>query len=115
MREAEKAALASSLGPIRVRLHFPDTTIIQASFTASQPLSAVQQLVSQTALDSVAPGLYLYTTPPKTVLKDMTATLYQLGLVPAAHLYVGCEPKKLKGSAAAAVTGEGYAAPIARR
>jgi hypothetical protein len=107
MRDAEKAALASSLGPIRVRLHFPDATIIQASFAASQPLSAVLQLVTQIALESAAPALYLYTTPPKTVLKDMTATLYQLGLVPAAHLYVGCEPKKLKASVATSITGEG--------
>jgi tether containing UBX domain for GLUT4 len=108
MRDAEKAALASSLAPIPVRLHLPDATIIQASFTASQPLSAVQQLVTQIALESVAPALYVYTTPPKAVLKDMTATLYQLGLVPAAHLYVGCEPKKLKAPAAvAAISGKG--------
>lgn len=167
MREAEKAAVASSLGPIRVRLHFPgqhtptsapciacpnvsrlaapiclecwttccaerlahslrpmlqrpnvctlpalrpvvnpaDATIVQASFTASQPLSAVQQLVSQLALDAVAPALYLYSTPPKTVLKDPTATLYQLKLVPAAHLYVGCEHERLKAPAAAALAG----------
>lgn len=110
MREAEEAARASSLGPIRVRLHFPDATIIQATFSASQPLSAVQQLVTQIALEAVAPALYLYTTPPKTVLKDLTATLYQLQLVPAAHLYVGCEPEKLKAQAAAAVAGEPYPA-----
>jgi hypothetical protein len=41
------------------------------------------------------------------VLKDLTATLYQLKLVPAAHLYVGCDVKKLKGPAAAeAAAGE---------
>ena len=106
MREAESAALAASLGPIRVRLHFPDATIIQATFQASQPLSAVQQLVSQIALEGVGPALYVYTTPPKTVLKDGSATLFQLKLVPAAHLYVGCDAKKLKGEAAAAAAGK---------
>jgi hypothetical protein len=105
MREAESAALAASLGPIRVRLHFPDATIVQAAFQASQPLSAVQQLVSQVALEGVGPALYVYTTPPKTVLKDGSATLFQLKLVPAAHLYVGCDAKKLKGQAAAAAAG----------
>jgi tether containing UBX domain for GLUT4 len=107
MREAEAAALAASLGPVRVRLHFPDATIVQATFESSQPLSAVQQLVTQLSVQALGPALYLYTTPPKTVLKDLTATLYQLKLVPAAHLYVGCDVKKLKGPAAAeAAAGE---------
>jgi hypothetical protein len=92
--------------------HPADATIVQASFTASQPLSAVQQLVSQLALEPVAPALYLYTTPPKTVLKDPTATLYQLKLVPAAHLYVGCEHKRLKAPAAAAVAGGVLSVPF---
>jgi len=33
--------------------------------------------------------LYLYTAPPKAVVKDLSATLYQAGLVPAANLHVG--------------------------
>lgn len=99
---ASQRARSPALCPV---VNPADATIVQASFTASQPLSAVQQLVSQFALDAVAPALYLYTTPPKTVLKDPTATLYQLKLVPAAHLYVGCEHKRLKAPAAAAVAG----------
>lgn len=102
MREAEEASRAAKLAPVRVRLHFPDATIVQASFAASQPLSTVHQLVTQVALPQLAPALYLYTTPPKTVLKDMTATLYQLKLVPAAHLYVGFDEKKVKASAGVA-------------
>jgi len=114
MREAEQAARAAALGPIRVRLHFPDATIVQATFKASQPLSAVQELVTQLSLDPVGPALYLYTTPPKTVLKDPTASLYQLKLVPAAHLYVGCEVKRLKPAAQAAVAAGVYPGPFLR-
>lgn len=95
-RDAEARARAAALAPVRVRLHFPNATILQASFGASQPLSAVQQLVRRVALPSVAPALYLYTTPPKTLLKDAAATLYQLQLVPAAHIHVGCDSGKLQ-------------------
>lgn len=117
LREAEDAAHAAALSPVRVRLHFPDATILQASFRASQPLSAVQQLVAAAALPQLAPALYLYTTPPKTVLKDATATLYQLKLVPAAHLYVGCDAGRLKQQrqqTAAPAGGPGTAGPYLR-
>lgn len=36
-----------------------------------------------------APGLHLYTAPPKTVLRDGGATLLAAGLAPAAVVYVG--------------------------
>jgi hypothetical protein len=88
-----------------VRVHFPDATILQASFSARQPLQAVQQLVRQVAVPRLAPGLYLYTTPPKAVLKDASATLHKLKLVPAAHLYVGCDASKLGGASSPGTAG----------
>jgi hypothetical protein len=41
VRDAEAAARASSLGPVRVRLHFPDGTLLQAAFSATDPLDKV--------------------------------------------------------------------------
>ncbi len=41
--------------------------------------------------------LYLYTAPPKAVLRDTGATLYALQLVPAAHIYVGFHDGAMAG------------------
>jgi hypothetical protein len=58
-----------------------------------------QALAAAITLPGLRPGLYLYTTPPKTLLKDkdLGATLYQAQLVPAAHIHVGFNPDKCGG------------------
>ena len=38
---------------------------------------------------ATAPSWYLFTTPPKQVLRDLRPTLFQAGLVPAAIVYLG--------------------------
>ena len=62
--------------------------ISQASFQATEPLSAVHSFVTACLLPT-APSWYLYTTPPKQVLRDLRHTLFQAGLVPAAIVYLG--------------------------
>lgn len=57
----------------------------------------LQALLCKCADPVLAKALYLFTTPPKTVLKDSEATLHKLQLVPAAHIYVGIDEKKLQG------------------
>jgi hypothetical protein len=54
----------------------------------------LQELLRKVAAPEFAPALYLYTTPPKTLLKDAAASLYSLQLVPAAHIHVGLDEKK---------------------
>ena len=39
LREAAERARAAAFGPIPVRVHFPDGLIIQAAFSALDPLS----------------------------------------------------------------------------
>jgi hypothetical protein len=60
-------------------------------------------LARAVAAPSVAAALYLYTAPPKVVLRerDMAATLYDLKLVPAAHVHVGADAAKQQGGAPA--------------
>ena len=62
--------------------------ILQASFQATELLSAVHSFVKACLLPT-APSWYLYTTPPKQVLRDLRPTLFQAGLVPAAIIYLG--------------------------
>eukprot|EP00882_Tetradesmus_deserticola_P028358 GHRQ01031589.1.p1 GENE.GHRQ01031589.1~~GHRQ01031589.1.p1 ORF type:complete len:403 (+),score=161.86 GHRQ01031589.1:119-1210(+) len=97
-REAESATRASAMGPVRVRLHLPDGTLLQSDFRATDALSKVQELLRKVAAPELAAALYLYTTPPKTLLKDAAATLYSLQLVPAAHIHVGLDESKAQGS-----------------
>lgn len=72
--------------------------------TNAVSLYVVQDLLRKCAAPQLGPALYLYTTPPKTVLKDAAATLYSLQLVPAAHLYVGVDEKKAQGKPMAGLT-----------
>jgi hypothetical protein len=62
-------------------------------------IHVLQELLCKLAAPELAPGLYLYTTPPKTLLKDAAASLYSLQLVPAAHIHVGFDEKKAKAAA----------------
>jgi hypothetical protein len=41
LREAEGAARAAALGPVRVRLHYPDGSLVQAQFAATDCLGTV--------------------------------------------------------------------------
>lgn len=71
----------------------------QAEFAATKPCGDVAALARALVVPSLAPALYLYTTPPKQLLKDMAATLYDLKLVPAAHIHVGVDAGKLPAEA----------------
>ncbi|KAF6257927.1 hypothetical protein COO60DRAFT_1701571 [Scenedesmus sp. NREL 46B-D3] len=99
-REAESAARAAAMGPVRVRLHLPDGTLLQSDFKATDSLSQVQDLLRKVAAPELAAALYLYTTPPKTLLKDAAATLYSLQLVPAAHIHVGLDERRAQAGTA---------------
>ncbi len=61
---------------------------VQANFQATEPLSSLQTFV-KACLTPNGPSWYLFTTPPKQVLKDARPTLFQAGLVPAAIVYIG--------------------------
>jgi hypothetical protein len=69
----------------------PNPTPPQAEFSAAQPASDVAALARAVAAPALAAGLYLYTAPPKAVLreKELAASLWELRLVPAAHVHVG--------------------------
>lgn len=92
LREQDERRRAEQFGPVPVRIHFPDDTIVQAEFKPLEPLSVLQKLVQQ----CIQPELlkwYMYVTPPKQVLKDLTLTVYKAGLLPAANVLIGVESK----------------------
>ncbi|KAL0049556.1 hypothetical protein WJX82_004745 [Trebouxia sp. C0006] len=92
LREQDERRRAEQFGPVPVRIHFPDDTIVQAEFKPLEPLSVLQKLVQQ----CIQPELlkwYMYVTPPKQVLKDLSLTVYKAGLLPAANVLIGVESK----------------------
>ena len=73
---------------------------LQASFQATEPLSAIHSFVKSCLLPN-APAWYLYTTPPKQVMQDLRPTLFQAGLAPAAIVYLGTSQTTETGHGAA--------------
>jgi hypothetical protein len=89
MREAEQARKAASYGSVPVRVEFPEGTVLQASFPAVAPVAELHELIKAALLPEAAKTFYLFTTPPKVELKDMSLSFYAANLVPAARVYVG--------------------------
>jgi len=89
MREAEQARKAASYGQVPVRVEFPEGTVLQASFPAVAPVGELHELIKVALLPEAAKTFYLFTTPPKMELKDMSSSFYAADLVPAARVHVG--------------------------
>ncbi len=70
---------------------------LQATFAATETVGALRALAAGVLAPQLAPAAYLYTTPPRTVLKGDSDSLYHCGLVPAAHVHVGVDDKKGEG------------------
>ena len=90
LRDQDERRRAEQFGPVPVRIHFPDNSIVQAEFKPLEPLSALQKLVQQCVQPNL-PSWYMYVTPPKQVLKDLSLTFYKAGLLPAANVLIGTD------------------------
>ena len=90
LREQDERRRAEQFGPVPVRVHFPDGTVIQAEFKPLETLSSLQNLVQQ-CIQPTLPKWYMYVTPPKQVLKDLTLTFCKAGLLPAANVLIGLD------------------------
>ncbi|BDA50940.1 probable tether containing UBX domain for GLUT4 at C-terminar half [Coccomyxa sp. Obi] len=97
LREDEMRRRAAALGPVPIRVHFPDDIILQASFGALEQLSVLRDLIQKCLLPSVNSGKWqLYTTPPKQVIKDFSASFYTASLVPAANVHISVADGSMK-------------------
>lgn len=75
----------------------------QATFAATETVGTLRALAAGVLAPQLAPAAYLYTTPPRTVLKGDSDSLYHCGLVPAAHVHVGLDEKKGKSTSSVRV------------
>ncbi|XP_048328821.2 plant UBX domain-containing protein 1 [Ziziphus jujuba] len=86
IREAEEAARRSKITKVTIRFRFPDNHTLEAIF---HPSETIQRLVDLLQKVITRPDLpfYIYTTPPKKQVKDMSQDFFSAGFVPGAILY----------------------------
>ncbi|URE40680.1 tether containing UBX domain for [Musa troglodytarum] len=86
MREAEAVACRERLNKAVIRVRFPDDYILEAKF---QPTETIQTLVDLLMKVVAQPNLpfYLFTTPPKQRIADLSKDFYTAGFAPGANVY----------------------------
>ncbi|MBA0599426.1 plant UBX domain-containing protein 1 isoform X1 [Gossypium raimondii] len=100
IREAEEAARRSRITKAVVRIRFPDNHTLELTFHPSETLQSLVDLISKLIARPDLP-FYLYTTPPKKQIKDMTQDFYSAGFIPGAILYFSYDLPKGEDAAAA--------------
>ncbi|KAI5315224.1 PREDICTED: tether containing UBX domain for GLUT4 [Prunus dulcis] len=87
MREAEQAKCRSRLTKAVIRVRFPDNHTLEATF---HPSDKIQSLVDHLKKVAARPELpfYLFTAPPKEVIRDMSMDFYSAGFVPGANVHL---------------------------
>lgn len=68
----------------------------QANFKATDAVAALYAFVDSCIAPELEGKFFLYTTPPRQVLKDLDATLYHAQLVPAAHVHCQLADDKVR-------------------
>ncbi|PIK53941.1 putative tether containing UBX domain for GLUT4-like [Apostichopus japonicus] len=89
MRDSKKQKQMAKYSKATVRIHFPDHNIVQVFFRPKEKVEALYQFVEESLNDKGA--FYLYTTPPKTILKNKMQTLFEANLFPTAKVYFGSD------------------------
>ncbi|KAK3703121.1 hypothetical protein RRG08_002979 [Elysia crispata] len=88
MRNERMESMFDNYDRIVIRVQFPDRSILQGLFRPREPVSALRSFVQEN-IENKDDKFYLYTTPPKEVLKDDTTSLAISKLAPAAFVYYG--------------------------
>ena len=69
-----------------IRIRFPDDYVIQGTFAALERVQVIYNFVKEN-LANPDREFYLYETPPKKIIKDLTLTAKAARLVPSGVLY----------------------------
>ncbi|KAA8530139.1 hypothetical protein F0562_004848 [Nyssa sinensis] len=102
IREAEEAARRSRITKAVIRVRFPDNYTLEATFHPSETIQSLFDLLVKVVARSELP-FYIYTTPPKKQIKDMSQDFYSAGFIPGAIVYFSYDLPK--GDDSGAVSG----------
>ncbi|XP_039033465.1 plant UBX domain-containing protein 1-like [Hibiscus syriacus] len=86
IREAEEAARRSRITQAVIRVRFPDNHTLEVTFHPSETMQSLVDLITKVIARPDLP-FYLYTTPPKKQIKDMTQDFFSAGFIPGAIVY----------------------------
>lgn len=86
IRESEQAARRSRITKAVIRVRFPDNNTLEATFHPSETIQRLFDLLMKVLAQPDIP-YYLYTTPPKKQIKDLSEDFYSAGFVPGAIVY----------------------------
>lgn len=93
MREAEIAARRARITKAIIRVRFPDNYVLEIKFKPSEKIQCLEDLLMKVVARPDLP-FYLYTTPPKERIKDMSKDFYSAGFVPGAIVYFSYDVPK---------------------
>ncbi|XP_057445639.1 plant UBX domain-containing protein 1-like isoform X2 [Lotus japonicus] len=93
IREAEEAARRSRMTKAVIRVRFPDNQTLEATFHSSETIQSLINLLNKLIAQPEQP-FYIYTTPPKKVIKDMSQDFYSAGFCPGAIVYFSYDVPK---------------------
>ncbi|XWS32678.1 hypothetical protein CRYUN_Cryun22dG0010500 [Craigia yunnanensis] len=99
IREAEEAARRSRVTKAVIRVRFPDNHTLEVTFHPSETVQSLVDLITKVIARPDLP-FYLYTTPPKKQIKDMTQDFFSAGFIPGAIVYFSYDPPKGDDAAA---------------
>lgn len=86
LREAEQAARRARITKAIIRICFPDNYTLEVKFHPSETLQSLIDLLQKVVSRPELP-FYIYTTPPKKQVKDMSQDFYSAGFAPGAIVY----------------------------
>ncbi|XP_076584139.1 tether containing UBX domain for GLUT4 [Chaetodon auriga] len=92
LREAQLKEKMERYPKVVLRVQFPDRHVLQGFFRPLETVGAVRHFV-RSHLEDPRLSFYLFITPPKTILSDPSATLFQADLFPGALVYFGSDVK----------------------
>ncbi|KAI3813107.1 hypothetical protein L1987_17823 [Smallanthus sonchifolius] len=99
IREAEEAARRSRITKAMIRVRFPDNHTLEATFHPSETVQSLIDLLMKVLAQPDLP-FYIFTTPPKKQIKDMSQDFYSLGFTPGAIVYFSYDQPKVDGDVA---------------
>ncbi|KVI02489.1 UBX-like protein [Cynara cardunculus var. scolymus] len=77
----EEAARRSRITKAVIRVRFPDNHTLEATFHPSETMQSLVDLLTKVVAQPNLP-FYIYTTPPKKQIKDMSQDFYSAGFAP---------------------------------
>ncbi|OIW02998.1 hypothetical protein TanjilG_13635 [Lupinus angustifolius] len=86
LREADAKSRRSRITKAVIRVRFPDNHTLEATFHPSETIQSLIDLLTKVIAQPEQP-YYIYTTPPKKVVNDLSQDFYTAGFCPGAIVY----------------------------